>query len=106
MEHSEYDNQFIKTPLINKTKYMYGQQCPRLLWLCDRRKLPEPTLRARHRFNQGHILEGYTKKLFPTGIDLKDIKNIDDNFAKTEELINEGKTIFEAGIKVDYSTYA
>ena len=105
MELSEYDNQFIETPLINKSKYMRGQQCPKLLWLYNRNKLPE-TLTATHRFNQGHNLEGYVKQLFPTGIDLKDIRDIDDNFAKTEELINEGKTIFEAGIKVDYSTYA
>jgi hypothetical protein len=102
MELSDYDNQLIETLLINKSKYMRGQQCPKLLWLYNRNKLPEPTLIAKHRFNQGHILEGYVKKLFPNGIDLKDIRDIDDNFAKTEELIKERKTIFEAGIKVEY----
>jgi hypothetical protein len=102
MELSDYDNQLIETPLINKSKYMRGQQCPKFLWLYNRNKLPEPTLTATHRFNQGHNLEGYVKQLFPTGIDLKDIRDIDDNFAKTKQLIKDGKTIFEAGIKAEH----
>ena len=76
---------------------MSGQQCPRLLWHAYKKKLPAVTLSDQHKFAQGRDFEVYAKKLFPEGIDLKDLKN-EDNLKETPKLIKQKKTIFEAGL--------
>jgi hypothetical protein len=84
---------------ITKSKYTKGLQCPRLLWYADRKKLPESDLMQKHRYAQGPIFEEYAKKLY-SGIELGDL-DFNENIEKTKELVEEKKTIFEAGFKVD-----
>ncbi|MBU0459350.1 MAG: DUF2779 domain-containing protein [Nanoarchaeota archaeon] len=86
-------------PILTKSKYIKGLQCQRLLWFADRKRLPEPDLMQQHRFSQGPIFEKYAKQLF-TGIELGDL-DFNQNIEKTKELINENKTIFEAGFKIE-----
>mgnify|MGYP001322470822 CR=1 FL=1 len=85
--------------LLTKSKYLTGTQCLRLLWLSDRKLLPEVTIAQKQRFSQGHEFETYAHKLFPKGVDLGDLE-FNDNIEKTSELIKKKKTIFEAGIQV------
>jgi len=73
---------------------MSGQQCPRLLWFSPRHQLPEPSLYDQHKFAQGRDFEKYVKKLFPDGIDLSNL-NYGENIKETQNLIRQGKTIFE-----------
>ncbi len=82
---------------LTKSLYMSGQQCPRLLWFSSRNQLPELSLYDQHKFAQGREFEKYVKKLFPDGIDLGNL-NHGENVKETQNLINQGKTIFEAGI--------
>tara|TARA_Y100000310_G_C20699915_1_gene828762 strand:- start:4718 stop:6163 length:1446 start_codon:yes stop_codon:yes gene_type:complete len=87
-------------PLLTKSKYMTGQQCLRLLWHSTRKLLPEKTIAEKQKLSQGHEFEECAHKLFPDAVNLADI-DFEDNLKKTKELIEQRKTIFEAGIKVD-----
>ncbi|GAH92593.1 unnamed protein product, partial [marine sediment metagenome] len=80
---------------LTKSLYMSGQQCPRLLWFSSRNQLPELSLYDKHKFTQGRDFEKYVKKLFPDGIDLSNL-NHGENIKETQNLIRQGKTIFEA----------
>jgi hypothetical protein len=84
---------------ITKSKFTKGLQCHRLLWFADRKKLPEPDLMQKHRFSQGPIFEEYAKKLY-SGVELGDL-DPNENISRTKELVQEKKTIFEAGFKFD-----
>ena len=85
---------------LTKSKYMKGQQCQRLLWFADRKKLPESSLMEQHRFSQGPIFEKYVKQLYPNGVELGDLE-FNENIEKTNELVKEKKLIFEAGFKFE-----
>lgn len=80
---------------MTKSLYMRGQQCPRLLWFSSRHQLPELSLYDQHKFAQGRDFEKYVKKLFPEGIDLGNL-NHGENIKENQNLIRQGKTIFEA----------
>jgi len=84
--------------LLTKSKFMNGLQCPRLLWFANQKKLPEIALSDKHKFAQGHEFEVYVHKLFPDGIKLEESDFI-GNINQTKELIEQRKTIFEAGLK-------
>ena len=60
-------------PLLSKSKYLYGIQCPRLLWMAinEPEKLPEVDEATQHRFDEGHLVGELAKKVFPDGIDIK-----------------------------------
>ena len=82
---------------LTKSLYMSGQQCPRLLWFSSRSQLPELSLYDQNKMAQGREFEGYVKKLFPDGIDLGNLEQV-ENIKETQNLINQGKTIFEASM--------
>jgi len=86
--------------LLTKSKYLNGLQCPRLLWFANKKQLPDISLFDEHKFSQGHEFEEYVKKLYHEGVDLDGLR-FQDNINKTQELVKEKKTIFEAGFKVD-----
>ena len=86
--------------ILTKSKYMNGLQCPRLLWFANKKQLPEITLSDEHKFSQGHDFEEYVKKLYPEGVDLNGM-DFKENLDKTKQLMEEKKTIFEAGFMLD-----
>ena len=83
---------------LTKSLFMSGEQCTKLLWYAQRKELPEITLSDKHKFAQGRDFEKYVKKLFPDGVDLSELKN-EDNIKETQKLIEQKKTIFEAGFQ-------
>jgi len=83
---------------LTKSKYTKGLQCQRLLWFADRRRLPEPSLMDQHKFSGGPVFEENVKKLYD-GIELGNL-DFNENLTKTKELVEQKKTIFEAGFKV------
>jgi len=91
-----------RNKLLSKSKYLNGLQCPKYLWV----KLNEPDRVPRfdtsmlYRFNQGHLVGEFAKKLFPDGIDIPD-DDFTINLKQTEELLKKRKPLFEAGIMVD-----
>ena len=91
-----------RNKLLSKSKYLNGLQCPKYLWV----KFNEPDRVPRfdasmlYRFNQGHLVGEFAKKLFPDGIDIP-ADDFTINLKQTEELLKERKPLFEAGIMVD-----
>jgi hypothetical protein len=89
-------------PIISKSKYMNGHQCHKLLWYDYNRKedIPTPDAAAMARFEQGHLVGEYAKKLFPDGIEVA--KGIVD-FAEVLPASRKGarlrKPMFEAAFQ-------
>ncbi|MEK6885598.1 MAG: DUF2779 domain-containing protein [Nanoarchaeota archaeon] len=88
--------------LLTKSKYMNGLQCPRLLWIAvnDKQRLPAIEESAQVRFDEGHIVGDYAKKMFSEGIDIQ-TDDFKGNLEETQELLNEGKPLFEAAFSID-----
>jgi len=86
-------------PLLSKSKYLAGLQCPKYLWkqVHEPQLVPEVDALTQYTFDQGHLIGECAKKLFPDGIDIP----TDDfmaNIAATRRLLAERKPLFEAGI--------
>jgi hypothetical protein len=89
--------------LLSKSKYLIGLQCPKYFWTSIHRKdkLPEVDEETQYLFDQGHIVGGLAKKLFPDGIDIPD-EDFTSNLNKSTELLKLKKTLFEVAICTDY----
>ena len=87
-------------PLLSKSKYLYGIQCPKLLWMSihEPEKLPEVDEITQHRFDEGHLVGELAKKVFPGGIDIN-TEDFNDTIKKSKELLAERKPLFEAAFK-------
>jgi hypothetical protein len=89
------------TKLLTKTKYLYGLQCLKLLWISinDKERLPKFSTAKQQILDKGTELGELATTLFD-GIKVPEIDFI-DNINKTKELLKENKTLFEAGFMVD-----
>ena len=85
--------------LLSKTKYLTGLQCPRLIWtqIHEPEKIPETDPITQYIFDQGHLVGELAKRLFPGGIDIP-ADDFMGNIRQTEELLEQRKPLFEAGI--------
>jgi hypothetical protein len=81
---------------------MIGLQCPRSLWISihEPEKIPEISAELQSRFDQGHIVGEFAKKLFPEGIEAGR-ESVAENARATKELLLKRKPIFEAGFLAD-----
>jgi hypothetical protein len=85
-------------PLLTKSKYLYGLQCPKLLWVAinDKDKLPEPDAATQALFDSGHEVGNLAKKLFPGGVDIP-TSTFMGNIKKSKARLRLRKPLFEAG---------
>jgi len=85
--------------LLSKSKYLYGLQCPRYLWVAcnEPDTIPAPDVNTQHIFDQGHLVSELAKRLFPVGIDVP-TDNFIGNVAMTKRFLNERRPLFEAGM--------
>ncbi len=85
--------------LLSKTKYLSGLQCPKYLWIQinEPERIPETDPITQYIFDQGHLVGELAKKLFPGGIDIP-ADDFMGNIRQTEELLEQRKPLFEAGI--------
>lgn len=81
-------------PLLTKSKYLYGLQCPRLLWIAVNKPelLPKPDASAQYRFDQGYLVEDAAKSMFD-GIEVS--TDFKEGIEQTKELIKKKQTLFE-----------
>jgi hypothetical protein len=88
--------------LLTKSKYLFGLQCPKYLWVVfnDPDRIPKPDASTQHRFDEGHLVGELAKKLFSDGIDIP-TDGFKNNLKQTEELLKKRKPLFEAGFMVD-----
>ncbi len=87
---------------LTKSAYIVGLQCPKYLWLRVNKPdaIPEADEALKHRFEQGHLVGEFAKKLFPKGIDIP-TKDFKENIHKTKELLKKKMPLFEAGFFAD-----
>jgi hypothetical protein len=86
-------------PLLSKSKYLTGLQCPKILWVQVHKpdRIPAADAVTQYIFDQGHLVGEYAEKLFPGGIDIHH-DDFMDNIVTTKRLLGKRKPLFEAGI--------
>lgn len=92
--------------LLTKSKYLNGLQCHKLLWYVFNKPevIPEYDAATLARFEQGHIVGDMAKTWWPEGVEVERT-TFKEMIRKTEDLISQRKTIFEATI-VEGNLYA
>ncbi len=85
--------------ILSKTRYLYGIQCPKLLWVATNQKerLPETDAFTQHVFDQGHLAGQLAQQLFPGGISAT-ATGFMEAINKTRGLLKERKPLFEASV--------
>lgn len=85
--------------LLTKSRYMHGIQCPKYLWveINEPARIPPHDNTTLDLFKQGNLVGQLAKLLFPEGVNTP-IKEFMGNVKQTRRLIDERKTIFEAGM--------
>ena len=88
--------------LLSKSKYLCGLQCPLLLWVefNDKKRIPSVGDSTQFRFDQGHLIGEYAKKLFPYGLNIPTSPFM-ANIKLTKKLLKQEKVLFEPGFMVD-----
>jgi hypothetical protein len=86
-------------PVLTKSNYMAGLQCPRLLWTQVHKpeEMPPTDLSTQYIFDQGHTVGELAKKLHPAGVDIP-YESFMGNIERTRELLKWRQSLFEAGI--------
>ena len=85
--------------LLSKSKYLAGNQCPRLLWtqVNQPSSIPPVDTATQHVFDQGHLVGEYARQLYPDGIQVPH-DDFMENIHETRRLLVERRPLFEAGI--------
>ena len=87
------------SPILSKTSFLYGLQCPKYLWtqLHDQKSIPRVDAAMQFIFDQGHEVGDLARKLFPDGINIP-VDDFGANTRVTRENLGGDKPLFEAGI--------
>jgi hypothetical protein len=87
-------------PYISKSKFLWGSQCRRLLWVVYNAKdwIPEPDAVTQAIFDQDHEVGSLAKALYPTGIEVSaGVTDFEQVIQKSLEATKARKPLFEAG---------
>src|SRR5439155_17067086 len=87
---------------ISKSKYLWGLQCPKLLWHAynARHLFPEPDAQQQAIFDQGHEIGALARQLFPTGIEIAPgVTDFDEVLALTQQAVKHRRPLFEAAFQ-------
>jgi len=87
-------------PYLSKSKFLWGSQCRKLLWVAYNAKdqIPEPDAATQAIFDQGHEVGALAKALYPGGIEVSaDVTDFEQVLQQSLEAIKERKPLFEAG---------
>jgi hypothetical protein len=88
-------------PLLSKTRYIQGLQCPKLLWHVynARDAIPPVSDGTQAIFDQGHEVGLLAQSLFAGGITIEGITPFEEIAVRSEELISRRVPLFEAGFQ-------
>jgi len=94
------------SPVISKSKFLSGIQCPLLLWTQynDKGLIPPTDPGTQYVFDMGHTVGDLAKQLYPDGIEVpggNDRPDLDATVAATRELLPLRRPIFEASFLSD-----
>ncbi len=87
-------------PCVSKSKFLWGTQCAKLLWVAYNAKdqIPAPDAAQQAIFDQGHEVGALAKTLYPGGIEVSaDVADFDEVLQKSLEAAKARKPLFEAG---------
>lgn len=97
-------------PVISKSKFLSGLQCPLLLWTQynDRDAIPLPPPSTQYVFDMGHTVGDLAKTVFPGGVEVPgggatpgDRPDIEATVATTLAMMRERRPVFEASFLAD-----
>jgi len=89
----------MNSPLISKSKFIAGFQCPKLLW-CHyhaKDKFPAVDEQTEAKFNQGEQVGLLAQSLFPGGTTIDHNPDLQELFNISRNLLQQRKPLFEAG---------
>jgi hypothetical protein len=92
------------TPYLSKSKFLWGLQCPKLLWHAHNAKDKFPPLDAQTQavFDQGHEVGTLAKKRFPEDIEIGDgITDLEETIRLTQKALKLRVPLFEAAFAAD-----
>jgi hypothetical protein len=84
---------------ISKSKFLWGLQCPKLLWHAYNLKelIPEPNAATQAIFEQGHEVGALAKRMFPEGVEVgAGVLDLDETIRLTQAALKLRKPLFEA----------
>lgn len=87
-------------PYVSKSKFLWGSQCRKLLWVAYNAKdqIPEPDAAQQAIFDRGHEVGALAKQLFPGGIEVSaGVSDFEQVLQKSLEAVKLRKPLFEAG---------
>lgn len=90
-------------PVISKTKYLAGLQCPKLLWHHFNRRDAFPAIDAATQaiFDTGHEVGDLAKQLYPDGVEVPmHFTDLERTASETKMLLAGNRPIFEASFLV------
>lgn len=88
-----------RAPFISKSKYLWGRQCPKLLWYAYNAKhlIPEPDAQTQAIFDQGHEVGELAKQLYPDGIEIGGAADdFDEILAASQNALKQRRPLYEA----------
>jgi hypothetical protein len=91
-------------PYLSKSKFLWGLQCPKLLWHAyhAKDKIPPPDAQTQAVFDQGHEVGSLAKKLFPEGVEIgQGVTGLDETIRLTKEALKLRKPLFEAAFAAE-----
>ncbi len=91
---------------LSKSKLLAYRQCPKRLWLeIHGRESPEPSAQTKARFQVGHEVGKIAQKIYdPKGKGVvfdPNVEGYDEVIARTADLIDSSRPLFEAGFTAD-----
>ena len=92
------------SPFISKSKFLWGLQCPKLLWHAYNAKelIPEPDAATQAIFDQGHSVGSLAKQMFPDGVEVGDgVRDLDETIRLTKEALKLRKPLFESAFSAN-----
>ena len=89
------------TPYISKSKFLWGQQCRKLLWTAYNAKhlIPEADAQTQAIFDQGHEIGNLAKTLYPDGIEIgQGVDDLDEALQLTQQAVKTRRPLFEPAL--------
>ena len=84
---------------ISKSKFIWGLQCPKLLWHAYNAKelIPETDAATQAIFDQGHDVGALSKRMFPDGVEVgAGVRDLDETLRLSQSALKVRKPLFES----------
>lgn len=91
-------------PYISKSKFLWGLQCPKLLWYAYNQKdaIPKPDASTQAIFDQGHEVGALAKRMFPDGVEVgAGVFDLAETIRLTHARLKLRKPLFEAAFSAN-----